>query len=82
MVVHIIANPFSGKKDGKSLDEQLVRGLKASNFETLVHFTEYPGHEWKFAETLSLASDDILAVIGGEAPLTMYIMDSKSVLIN
>ena len=71
--MHIIVNPFAGKKKGKELADLISVDLKESQIEPLLHFTEDMGHAESIVSLLDFEDGDALMSVGGDGTLSEII---------
>ena len=64
--VHLLVNPFAGKKRGRSVAEQVVERLEAAGVSTTCGYSAYSGHLVTMASALVVETGDIVAVVGGD----------------
>ena len=71
--VHLLVNPFAGKKRGRSVAEQVVERLEAAGVSTTCGYSAYSGHLVTMASALVVEKGDIVAVVGGDGSLSEVI---------
>ncbi len=71
--VHLLVNPFSGKKRGRKIAERVVELLKGHGIEVSCSFSAYSGHLVTMASALVVKADELIAVVGGDGSLSEVI---------
>ncbi len=71
--IHLLVNPFAGKKKGRAIGEQVKDMLEKEGKTVGIHFSEYSGHLIEIAQGIEATSEDIFAVIGGDGSLSEVI---------
>ena len=69
-LVHLMVNPFSGKKKGKKIAEQVKTLLEEKSISVQTHFSTYSGELIELTANLTTNDSDIIAVIGGDGTLS------------
>ena len=64
--VHLIVNPFSGKKKGLDVAKEVEANLIESKIKVELHITNEPNHAIQIAKNLNLVKGDVVASIGGD----------------
>ncbi len=71
--VHLLVNPFSGKKRGRKIAERVMNLLKEQGIEFSCSYSAYSGHLVTMASALVVDSDELIAVVGGDGSLSEVI---------
>ena len=71
--VHLLVNPFSGRKRGKKVGAAARKLLEAAGVEVELHPSERAGHLVELSKALELRPTDALAVVGGDGTLSEVI---------
>lgn len=71
--VHLLVNPFAGKKKGRVIGEHVKVLLEEQGKTVDIHFSEYSGHLIEIAQEINATSEDIFAVVGGDGSLSEVI---------
>ena len=71
--VHLLVNPFAGKRKGKVIGEQVKVLLEEKGKTVEIHFSDYSGHLCEIAQGIHASDDDIFAVVGGDGSLSEVI---------
>ena len=71
--MHIIANPFAGKRKGKEISNLIYIDLDESNIKSILYFTEYIGHAEKVVSAIDFEDGDALMSVGGDGTLSEII---------
>ena len=71
--VHILVNPFAGRKKGRDLSSLLASDLNQSGIKTVVHFTKYVNHAEELVNKLELEENDVLMSVGGDGTISEII---------
>ena len=71
--VHVIVNPFAGKKKGKHLASLLASDLDQSRIKSVIHFTEYVNHAEELVSKLEFVEGDALMSVGGDGTISEII---------
>lgn len=64
--VHLIVNPFSGKKKGLEVAKEVEANLIESKIEVESYITNGPDHAIQIAKNLNLIKGDVVASVGGD----------------
>ena len=68
--VHLLVNPFAGKKRGRAVAAQVVELVERAGIEITVSYSAYSGHLVTMASALVVGDHDIIAVVGGDGSLS------------
>ena len=71
--MHIIVNPFAGKRKGKDISNLISADLDQSNIDSVIYFTERQGHAEKLVSKLDFHEGDALMSVGGDGTLSEII---------
>ncbi len=71
--MHIIVNPFAGKRKGKEISNLIYIDLDESNIKSILYFTEYIGHAEKVVSAIDFEDGDALMSVGGDGTLSEII---------
>lgn len=71
--VHLLVNPYAGKRMGRIIGEQAKALLEKEGKKVEVHHSAYEGHLMKIAEELQTKANDLFAVVGGDGSLSEVI---------
>ena len=71
--VHLIINPFAGRKRATSIASSVEQGLSAAGVEVILHQTEAPGDAIGMIGALDLKPGDAIAAIGGDGTMSEVI---------
>ena len=71
--VHIVVNPFAGKKKGKDLARLIEGELRQSRIKSVVHFTEHVNHAEELVSELELIEGDAIMSVGGDGTISEII---------
>ena len=69
-MVHLMVNPFSGKKKGKQIAERARALLEEKSISVKTHFSSYSGELIELTASLTTNDSDIIAVVGGDGSLS------------
>ena len=64
--VHLIVNPFSGKKKGLDVAKEVKANLIESNIKVESYITNEPNHAIQIAKNLNLVEGDVVGSVGGD----------------
>lgn len=64
--VHVIVNPYSGKKKGVTVGNFIKEELNNSKIEVELHVTERPEHAIEIARNIELNEGDAIVTVGGD----------------
>ena len=71
--MHIIVNPFAGKRKGKEISNLISSDLDESNITSVIYSTENIGHAEEIVSTISFEKGDALMSVGGDGTLSEII---------
>jgi len=71
--MHIIVNPFAGKRKGKEISNLISTDLEQSNINSITYFTDYSGHAEDLVSSLNFQEGDALMSVGGDGTLSEII---------
>lgn len=71
--VHLLVNPFSGKRKGRKVAKSVIEQLEKHNLSVSTSYSAYPGHLVTLASALVLEGGDVIAVVGGDGSLSEVI---------
>lgn len=71
--VHVIVNPFAGKKKGRDLASLIVAELDQSRINSSIHFTEHVNHAEELVNRLEFTEGDVLMSVGGDGTISEII---------
>ena len=71
--VHLLVNPFSGKKQGRKIAERVIELIQQQGIEVTSSFSAYSGHLVTMASALVVGPDELIAVVGGDGSLSEVI---------
>ncbi len=71
--VHLLVNPFAGRRKGRSIGEQVKSLLEKEGKTVEMYFSDYSGHLIEIAQGIKSNSEDIFAVVGGDGSLSEVI---------
>lgn len=71
--VHLLVNPFSGKRKGREVARSVIQRLHDANIETTVSYSAYSGHLVSIASAMSAKKGETIAVVGGDGSLSEVI---------
>ena len=80
-VVHLMVNPFSGKKQGYKIAKQAKQMFEQQSIEVKIHLSTFSGELIELAAGLTTDETDVVAVVGGDGSLSEVItglMQAKS----
>ena len=80
-VVHLMVNPFSGKKQGEKIAKQAKQMFERQSIEVKIHLSTFSGELIELAAGLTTNETDVVAVVGGDGSLSEVItglMQAKS----
>ena len=69
-VIHLMVNPFSGKKQGEKIASQASAMFKENGISVTMHLSTYSGELIQIAAGLTTDDADIVAVVGGDGSLS------------
>jgi YegS/Rv2252/BmrU family lipid kinase len=68
--VHMLVNPYSGKRKGRATGELAKSMFEAQGVEVSIHFSAYSGHLIKIASEIKAKASDVFVVVGGDGSLS------------
>ena len=68
--VHMLVNPYSGKRKGRATAELAKSMFEAQGVEVDIHFSAYSGHLIKIASEIKAKASDVFVVVGGDGSLS------------
>jgi len=71
--MHMIVNPFAGKKKGKEIAKLISADLRESRMGVVTHFTESRGHAEEIVSLIEFEEGDALMSVGGDGTLSEII---------
>lgn len=71
--VHIIINPFSGRKKGRIIGDLVSKELSDSGIKIETYFTDYFGHAIDLVKDLEVEEGDAIVSVGGDGTLSEVI---------
>ena len=71
--MHIIVNPYAGKRKGKVISNLISEDLGQSNIKSVIYFTERQGHAEELVSKIDFYEDDALMSVGGDGTLSEII---------
>lgn len=71
--VHLMVNPYSGKKKGEKVANKAKSLLEESGIEVFVYISSHPGHLVELATNIESEEDDVFAVVGGDGSMSEVI---------
>ena len=80
-VVHLMINPFSGKKQGEKVAQRAKEAFERQGVEVNMHLSTFSGELIELAAGLETEESDVVAVVGGDGSLSEVItglMQAKS----
>ena len=80
-VIHLMVNPFSGKKQGEKIAKQAKQMFEQQSIEVKMHLSTFSGELIELAAGLTTNDSDVVAVVGGDGSLSEVItglMQAKS----
>jgi len=69
-VIHLMVNPFSGKKKGEKIASQASAMFEENGISVTMHLSTYSGELIQLAAGLTTNESDIVAVVGGDGSLS------------
>jgi len=64
--VHLLVNPYSGKRNGRKVSEHVAALLRDEGIEVEAHYSAYSGHLVTIASELTVKSGDLIVSVGGD----------------
>ena len=80
-VVHLMINPFSGKKQGEKVAQRAKEAFEQHGLEVNMHLSTFSGELIELAAGLATEESDVVAVVGGDGSLSEVVtglMQAKS----
>lgn len=71
--VHIIINPFSGRKKGRIVGDFVSKELSDSGIKIKTYFTDFFGHAIDLVKELEIEEGDAIVSVGGDGTLSEVI---------
>ena len=71
--VHLLVNPFAGKKRGRTVATEVIERLKQAGVEVSATYSAYSGHLVTLAAALVVNEGELIAVVGGDGSLSEVI---------
>ncbi len=71
--VHLLVNPFAGKKRGRAVATEVIEHLKQAGVEVSATYSAYSGHLVTLAAALAVNEGELIAVVGGDGSLSEVI---------
>ena len=71
--VHLMVNPYSGKKQGQKIANQAKSAFEQQSVEVSVHTSSYSGELIELSAKLAPEISDVVVVIGGDGTLSEVI---------
>ena len=71
--VHLMINPYSGKKMGQKIAKQAKAAFEQQSIEVSVHTSNYSGELIELTAKLAPETSDVVVVIGGDGSLSEVI---------
>mgnify|MGYP003323107731 CR=1 FL=1 len=71
--VHIIVNPFAGKKNGNKIANLISQELQELKIDSITYTTEYANHAEKIVSDISFETGDSLMSVGGDGTISEII---------
>ncbi len=68
--IHLLVNPFSGKKKGRRVAQQVIDLVNKAGVEIDSSYSAYSGHMVTMASALVVGENDLIAVVGGDGSLS------------
>ena len=68
--VHLLVNPFSGKKKGRAVAQRVIELVKEVGVEIQSSYSAYSGHLVTMASALVVGKNEVIAVVGGDGSLS------------
>jgi len=72
-VIHLMVNPFSGKKRGEKIAKQAKQVFEQQSIEVKMHLSTFSGELIELAAGLTTNDTDVVAVVGGDGSLSEVI---------
>lgn len=71
--IYLLVNPYSGRKKGKKVAEKATQILEKAGISVEPIYSEFAGHLVDISSSLSINSEDSIAVVGGDGSLSEVI---------
>lgn len=71
--VHLMVNPYSGKKKGEKVALEAKKLLEESGISVETYQSSYPGHLIELSANITANDDDVFAVVGGDGSMSEVI---------
>ena len=71
--VHLMVNPYSGKKKGEKVALEAKKLLEESGILVEIYRSSHPGHLIELSANITANDDDIFAVVGGDGSMSEVI---------
>ena len=71
--VHLMVNPFSGKKKGEKVALEAKKLLEGSGIVVEIYRSLHPGHLIQLSANITADDDDVFAVVGGDGSMSEVI---------
>ena len=71
--VHIVVNPFAGKKKGKEISSLISKELTQTKIDNVIYFTDYVNHAEEIVSGIDFQEGDALMSVGGDGTLSEII---------
>ena len=72
-VIHLMVNPFSGKKQGEKIANQAKQMFEQQSIEVKMHLSTFSGELIGLAASLTTNDSDVVVVVGGDGSLSEVI---------
>ena len=72
-VIHLMVNPFSGKKQGEKIANQAKQMFEQQSIEVKMHLSTFSGELIELAASLTTNDSDVVVVVGGDGSLSEVI---------
>ena len=73
VAAHVFVNPYSGRKKGDAIAQEVCQRLEQANVVTTVHRSNAPGHLVELAREADVPPGAVLLVVGGDGSLSEVI---------
>ena len=71
--VHIVVNPFAGKKKSREISRLISEELTQTKIENILYFTDYVNHAEEIVSGINFQRGDALMSVGGDGTLSEII---------
>ena len=71
--VHIVVNPFAGKKKSREISRLISEELTQTKIENILYFTDYVNHAEEIVSGINFQKGDALMSVGGDGTLSEII---------